>query len=387
MDLHLSDTNPRSPFTQPLVLISLLIALLLGVAIGYVAFVGKKGETKDVTEVTAQNDSSQISTAQKIKHVPLSSSSAYILPIPENWSYQYTQTTGGSVSLQEIYIYDEQGALVMSITSPLREIGYESMKIVEEKKLQSAIGTLNLVLRVSDEPDISVAERNSGFAKYSWGGENDFQGRSFEVLVHFRPGLYTKTAQEHQTGQGDNVRLSSLEDFRREQGSIEAMLTNISHATEAGDIEAYTNSQYAFSMDFPKDNPPQTTEYGSLHPFDTEPIVYAHYWITVNASEKQSDVENCTVPGKIRNSISTEMKLDAAYTRNINGTTFAVSDWSSMDSYERNYTTLRKGKCFDIQIITVPKCSLCTNGRPSLESYKPELDAMDRIAHTFRFID
>lgn len=152
-------------------------------------------------------------------------------------------------------------------------------------------------------------------------------------------------------------------------------------------IQTYVNAQYGFSIDFAKDDPPKTVNYGSLHPFATDPVVYSGYWITVNVSDKQSDIANCTVPGKIHNDIDYANKLDKTYSKNINGIDFAVSDWNSGDSYERNYTTVRNGKCFDIQIITVPSCSLCNSGRPSLESYKPQLDKMDKIAQTFRFTD
>lgn len=152
--------------------------------------------------------------------------------------------------------------------------------------------------------------------------------------------------------------------------------------------QTYANAQYGFNLDFPKASPAQTIGYRSLHPFDTNPIVYSKYWITVNVSDKASDVANCVVPGKIHNVFDySEYKLDATYNKNINGVDFAVSDWDSGDSYERNYTTLHGGKCFDIQIITVPSCSLCTSGRPTLESYKPQLDAMDKSVQTFKFID
>lgn len=151
-------------------------------------------------------------------------------------------------------------------------------------------------------------------------------------------------------------------------------------------VSTYTNEKYLFSIDFPKDDPAKTTDYSSLHPFKSLPVVYSGYWITVNVSDDQSDVASCIIPGKIHNNVD-DIKLDKTYTKKINGTDFAVSDWNSDDSYERNYTTLHNGKCFDIQTITVPSCSLCNSGRPSLESYKPKLDAMDKVAQTFRFTD
>lgn len=148
----------------------------------------------------------------------------------------------------------------------------------------------------------------------------------------------------------------------------------------------YVDEKYGFSIDFPKDDPAKTTNYGSLHPFDSEPVVYSVNWITVNVSDKQADINDCVVPGKIHNNIGYANKLDKTYRKNINGVNFEVSDWNSGDSYERNYTTLHNDKCFDIQIITVPSCSLCNNGRPPLESYKPKLNEMDKIVQSFKFI-
>lgn len=160
-------------------------------------------------------------------------------------------------------------------------------------------------------------------------------------------------------------------------------------APTASQTATYSNAQYGFSIDFAKDDPAKTVDYGSLHPFDTAPIVYSGYWITVNASSKSSDVANCTVAGKIHNVYQdSSSQLDNTYSKTVNGINFAVSDWHDGEpSYERNYTTLHNGMCFDIQIITVPSCSLCTSGRPTLESYKPQFDAMDKIAQTFKFID
>ncbi len=152
-------------------------------------------------------------------------------------------------------------------------------------------------------------------------------------------------------------------------------------------ISKYTNSQYGFTMDFLKDDPAKTTDYNSLQPFDSKPIVYSGYWMTVNASDKQSDVLNCTVPGKIHNTEDSSGTLKNTYSKNISGIDFAVSDWERGDGYERNYTTVHDNKCFDIQIITVPSCALCNSGRPSLESYKPRLEEMAKIVQTFKFVN
>jgi hypothetical protein len=154
-------------------------------------------------------------------------------------------------------------------------------------------------------------------------------------------------------------------------------------------VATYSNSQYGFSIDFAKDDPAKTVDYGSLHPFSSAPIVYSGYWITVNASNDPIDVANCTSAGAIHNVYDgSASQPDSTYSKTVKGTTFAVSDWHDGEpSYERNYTTLHNGTCFDIQLITVPSCSLCADGRPTLESYKPQLDSMDKIAQTFRFID
>lgn len=164
------------------------------------------------------------------------------------------------------------------------------------------------------------------------------------------------------------------------------MLATDKSTQTIGQTLTYANAQYGFSIDFSKSDPAKTIDYGSLHPFDTKPIVYSGYWITFNVSNKSSDVTNCTVAGAIHNNIDYANKLDGTYSKNINGINFTVSDWDSGDSYERNYTTLHSGMCFDVQIITVPSCSLCPKGRPTLESYKPKLDEMDKIAQTFKFI-
>lgn len=166
----------------------------------------------------------------------------------------------------------------------------------------------------------------------------------------------------------------------------DTLTINTDSQTSVTGLKTYTNTQYGFSIDFAKDDLAKTADYGSLHPFSSAPIVYSGHWITINASNNASDVANCTVPGAINNSKYSNSKVVSTYSKTINRVYFAVSDSENSDpSYERNYTTLHNGTCFDIQIITVPSCSLCTSGRPSLESYKPQLDAMDKIAQTFRF--
>lgn len=68
------------------------------------------------------------------------------------------------ISEKDIFIYDGHDALVMKITQPLREIGYEGSVSTLEEKLATGIGPLEKIRRTDS------ANLQNGMMHYSWGG-------------------------------------------------------------------------------------------------------------------------------------------------------------------------------------------------------------------------
>ena len=132
--------------------------------------------------------SEQIIIKPKESLVQVAMSKKYSLHIPSAWRTEEQPSVYAGTPARNIYIYDEQGRLVMKIGQPLREIGYEGMHTVGKSTiLETDFGSLEKVIRISSEnmTGEQPPATASGFAHYSWMGGGDLWKDSFEVFVFF----------------------------------------------------------------------------------------------------------------------------------------------------------------------------------------------------------
>ena len=147
--------------------------------------------------------------ADNVQTVVISASGAYKLTLPKDWRTEGIAPKDG-LPYKDILVYDEKGALAMKITQPVREIGYEMSRTAARSKFGTGIGLMERVVRLNRD------DERQGFVHYLWGVEEhfeDFFGKSFEVMVFFGDGKYSKTQSEHQAGIGAPYKFRSLEEI------------------------------------------------------------------------------------------------------------------------------------------------------------------------------
>jgi hypothetical protein len=148
---------------------------------------------------------------------------------------------------------------------------------------------------------------------------------------------------------------------------------------------AYTNQQYGFSLEVPRDMSLQTSGYSSLHPFANPPIAYVFAnvpatqtegYLTVNVSTNSFDVAKC---------------MDREHSLNVllGSIFFHRTDSPAPDAIsglKRNYSTIRNDKCLDLEIIVFPSaCLVCDHHHWSWETERALFNRLDAVAMSCRF--
>ena len=161
--------------------------------------------------------------------------------------------------------------------------------------------------------------------------------------------------------------------------------------------QTYANTQYGFSFQYPSNLSVQTSGYGSLHPFNTQPLAYIHLggeggkfpgstvpqtegYLTVNTNPNLNDTFACLGSGTGIPKVS------------IGGTIFQQEDSMSggVNGDSRDYVTFHNGTCYDIELNSFPSACIssgCSNRQWSLQTLTTLLNQLDTIAQTFRFLN
>ncbi len=173
--------------------------------------------------------------------------------------------------------------------------------------------------------------------------------------------------------------------------------TNPGTVSAAG-LKTYTNTTYGFSVQYPSSLSVKTSGYGSLHPFMSAPVAYIWAsdglqtagYLTLNVSPQGLDVAHCTQPGAVY-SQNSGTSMTSATTVQINSTSFSQADYSDgggVSGLRRDYSTLRNGICYTVEISSSPSACVnsgCTNRQWSLKTETALLKKLDTIARSFRF--
>lgn len=161
--------------------------------------------------------------------VKISRSGKYTMRLPTKWIVtKRLEGQGGEIPYDVLHVFNEEGAVVMKIRFPVREIGYESMQALPETTLQTGIGMLQSRIRI--EPSTVIGEQSidmaSGHAHYWWPG-NDYWNESFEVFVLFGSQPLYPNATDRVLGEGVPLQAKNLGEFKKEKAFVENILGTI----------------------------------------------------------------------------------------------------------------------------------------------------------------
>jgi uncharacterized protein (UPF0333 family) len=292
----------------------------------------------------------------------------------------------------------EQGVETAASTTPVAQTDTQPEQSVDTQANQS---TMTITGTFQGYDSAFTADNR----KYLVGYVETSQG---SYVLDLRPLIgyeLTGTAAKLGIAVGDQVTVTAKSKVGTtlEAVSITKTKSGTSDSTDTG-LKTYTNAQYGFSFQYPSDQSVKTDNYLSWHPFASSPVAYLSIpwhktdgksvdsaYLTINVSSDPTDVKNCN--GGIHN-IDTNIPPNQVFvtpsataTVQINGITFAQADYGAPNpaGLERNYSALHNGMCYDIQIFTIPSCSLCTNGPEPVSQHYDAMSEMDVFARTFRF--
>ncbi len=176
------------------------------------------------TVQSADEIADEVARKVPMQDVVITSSGSFVLPIRQSWSTEKNTYVSGAIEYTEIDVFNDANELVFIVQSPVAVDAFPGTRVSERGYTVTKIGggsSLERFVRTYQD------EQVGGFVHYLWNGAGDFPGKSFEIFVPFRPGLYARSPEDITMQVGVPVAYKTKAAAEAARESIETMLSGI----------------------------------------------------------------------------------------------------------------------------------------------------------------